>query len=92
MSAKISKASKAHIKKVATAASRVLSNSDSTVLAKTSAGKNMAAHRQVRMGGKAYVVRDFDVESTHVSSARSVNTIKDGASKYSKALRRLAKK
>ena len=92
MSAKISRVSEAHTKRAATAASKVLGNSRSSKRAKASAGNAMATQQQVKKGGVAYVIRKFDVESTVVTSAMSVHAIKDGASKYGKALRRLAKK
>lgn len=92
MSGKISKASEVHTRKAASAASKVLRNPRATKKAKSLAGSALTQHSQVRKGGAAYIVQGAEKESTVVTSAASVRTINKGASKYGKALSRLAEK
>ena len=92
MSGRISKASEAHIRKAASAASKVLRNPRATKSAKSVAGSALTQHNQVKKGGTAYIVRGKEKTTTVVTSAASVHAINKGASKYGKALSRLAKK
>jgi hypothetical protein len=92
MSGKISKASEAHTKRAASAASKVLRNPRATKSAKSVAGSALTQRSQVKKGGTAYIVRGIEAESTVVTSSTSVRTINEGASKYGKALSRLANK
>jgi hypothetical protein len=70
----------------------VLRDPRSSKSTKTLAGAAFSVRAQVMKGGVAYIVRNNRIDSTLVTSARSVQTIKQGAAKYSKALRRFAKK
>ena len=92
MSGKIFKAPEAHTKRAASAASKVLRNPRAAKIAKSVAGTAFAQHSQVKKGGAAYILQGIEEKSTVVTSFTSVHTIGEGASKYGKALSRLANK
>ncbi len=91
-SATVSKASGSYIRKKASAASHVLRDPSASKEAKSVAGSSMSQLSQVKKGGAAYHVTGIEVNSTVVATATSVHTVREGASKYRKALSRLAKK
>ncbi len=88
----VSKASNRLIQRNASTASHTLRDPNASKKSKSAAGSSMSQLSQVKKGGAAYHVRGIDVDTTVVSSATSVHTLREGATKYRKVLSRLAKK
>ena len=92
MSSTVSKIPENQTKQAASAASKVLRDSKSTKKAKSLAASALAQRNEVKKGGAAYVIRSGKHERSLVTKSGSVKSVKKGAKKYDKALRRLAKK
>lgn len=91
-SATVSKATDQFVRTKASKASQVLRDPNASRKSKTIAGSSMSQLSEVKKGGVAYHITGTDADSTVVSTATSVHSIKETTGKYRKVLSRLAKK
>jgi hypothetical protein len=91
-SATVSKVSDRFVYESASRASHILRDRDSSKYSKSIAGSSMSQCNEVKKGGAVYLVRGIEADTTVTSSATSVYIVSEGATKYRKALSRLAKK